>query len=173
MDGGVNRWCIFASRKSHPRMSTRGGVFREPRGYLPGPLLGNIWSRRTTRMNREFGRSIFLGHRDGSGNWPVAPRDLGVHRHARGDAESLRIARYQYSRISFGKRTPREVSRELSPAGASVVLGSYGFAAFSAFWVFHFWVFGVLSFEFSELCRRFWQFFEFGVSSFLLFALKK
>ena len=32
-----------------------GGAFREARGYVPGPLLSNIWSRRTTRMYSEFG----------------------------------------------------------------------------------------------------------------------
>ena len=31
-----------------------GGAFREARGHVPGPLLSNIWSRRTTRMYSEF-----------------------------------------------------------------------------------------------------------------------
>ena len=31
-----------------------GGAFREARGYVPGPLLSNIWARRTTRMYSEF-----------------------------------------------------------------------------------------------------------------------
>ena len=57
VDGGVNRWCILATSKTHPRMSPRGSVFREPRGYLPGPLPANKWSRRTTMMNCEFGSS--------------------------------------------------------------------------------------------------------------------
>ena len=34
------------------------GAFREARGYVPEPLLWNIWSRRTTRMYSEF-RSFF------------------------------------------------------------------------------------------------------------------
>ena len=38
-------------------MLPRGSVFREPRGYLPGPLPANKWSRRTTMMNCEFGSS--------------------------------------------------------------------------------------------------------------------
>ena len=57
VDGGVNRWCILATSKTHPRMSPRGGEFREPQGYLPGPLPANKWSRRTTMMNCEFGSS--------------------------------------------------------------------------------------------------------------------
>ena len=57
VDGGVNRWCILATRKTHPRMSPRGSEFREPQGYLPGPLPANKWSRRTTMMNCEFGSS--------------------------------------------------------------------------------------------------------------------
>ena len=47
----------MATRKTHPRMSPRGSVFREPRGYLPGPLPANKWSRRPTMMNCEFGSS--------------------------------------------------------------------------------------------------------------------
>ena len=39
MDRAVKRWCILATRKSHPRMSPRGGVLREPRGFVPGPTL--------------------------------------------------------------------------------------------------------------------------------------
>ena len=35
-----------------------GGAFREARGYVPGPLLQNIWAWRTTRMYSEF-RSFF------------------------------------------------------------------------------------------------------------------
>ena len=57
VDGGVNRWCILATSKTHPRMSPRGSEFREPQGYLPGPLPANKWSRRTTMMNCEFGSS--------------------------------------------------------------------------------------------------------------------
>ena len=38
-------------------MSPRASVFREPRGYLPGPLPANKWSRRPTMMNCEFGSS--------------------------------------------------------------------------------------------------------------------
>ena len=38
-------------------MSARGSVFRELRGYLPGPLPANKWSRRPTMMNCEFGSS--------------------------------------------------------------------------------------------------------------------
>ena len=34
--------------------------FREPRGYVPGPLLWKIWSQRTTMMNSEFGDSFVL-----------------------------------------------------------------------------------------------------------------
>ena len=57
VDGGVNRWCILATSKTHPRMLPRGSVFRELRGYLPGPLPANKWSRRPTMMNCEFGSS--------------------------------------------------------------------------------------------------------------------
>ena len=38
-------------------MLPRGSVFRELRGYLPGPLPANKWSRRPTMMNCEFGSS--------------------------------------------------------------------------------------------------------------------
>jgi hypothetical protein len=31
-----------------------GGAFREARGYVSGPLLWNVWSRRTTRVYSEF-----------------------------------------------------------------------------------------------------------------------
>ena len=57
VDGGVNRWSTLATRKAHPRMLPRGSVFRELRGYLPGPLPANKWSRRPTMMNCEFGSS--------------------------------------------------------------------------------------------------------------------
>ena len=40
---------------SRSRANVAGGAFREARGYVPGPLLWNIWSRRTTRMYSEFG----------------------------------------------------------------------------------------------------------------------
>ena len=41
-----------------PTVNVTGGAFREARGYVPGPLLWNLWSRRTTRMYSEF-RSFF------------------------------------------------------------------------------------------------------------------
>ena len=50
VDGGVNRWCILATSKTHPRMSPRGSEFREPQGYLPGPLPANKWSRRIANL---------------------------------------------------------------------------------------------------------------------------
>ena len=39
VDDGVNRWSTLATRKTHPSMSPWGTNFREPRGYIPGPLL--------------------------------------------------------------------------------------------------------------------------------------
>ena len=79
VEGGVNRWCTLATRKTHPRMSPRGSVFREPRGYLPGPLPAKRWSRRTTMMNCEFVRSFVSS----------LEADLGIGRRLRGSSRSL------------------------------------------------------------------------------------
>ena len=53
--------------------------FREPRGYLPGPLPAKRWSRRTTMMNCEFVRSFV----------PSLEADLGIGRRLRGSSRSL------------------------------------------------------------------------------------
>ena len=51
LDGEWRRQSLVYFGKPHRMV---GGAFREARGYVPGPLLSNIWSRQTTRMYSEF-----------------------------------------------------------------------------------------------------------------------
>ena len=46
---------VYFDEPEVPSANVAGGAFREARGYVIGPLLWNIWSRRTTRMYSEFG----------------------------------------------------------------------------------------------------------------------
>ena len=48
------RVATAASLYQDSSANVTGGAFRGARGYVPGPLLSNIWSRQTTRMYSEF-----------------------------------------------------------------------------------------------------------------------
>ena len=57
-----SRWrrqaLVYFGKPEDSSANVAGGAFREARGYVPRPLLWNIWSRRMTRMYSEF-RSFF------------------------------------------------------------------------------------------------------------------
>ena len=55
-DGGWRcQSLVYFGKPQDSSANVTGGPFREARGYVPGPLLWNIWSRRTTRIYSEFG----------------------------------------------------------------------------------------------------------------------
>ena len=53
VEGGVNRWCTLASRKTHPRMSPWGVCSGSLEGMLPGRYC-KFWSRLNDMVNCEF-----------------------------------------------------------------------------------------------------------------------
>ena len=56
MDGRWRRQTlVYFGSPQDSSVNVAGGAFREARGYVPGPLLSNIWSRRSTGMYSEFG----------------------------------------------------------------------------------------------------------------------
>ena len=62
MSHSDGRWrrqsLVYFGNSQDSSANVTGGAFRGARGYVPGPLLSNIWYRRTTRMYSEFG-SLF------------------------------------------------------------------------------------------------------------------
>ena len=56
LDGRRRRQAlVYFGEPEDSSANVAGVAFREARGYVPGPLLWNIWSRRTTGIYSEFG----------------------------------------------------------------------------------------------------------------------